>query len=112
MGFLKPSPLARGLITLYTSTLLAGMWSMIVPAIPVLAKSFGVSAGTGAQVVTALAVGRFVGMPISGTLLDHLGTRSALVAGPTLGCIAGLAAATVPSFSFILALVFLMGVAE
>jgi MFS family permease len=106
------TPMTRGLITLYTSTLLAGMWSMIVPAVPVIAQSFGVSAGTGAQIVTALAVGRFAGMPISGAVLDHLGTRSALVAGPALGCTAGLIAAGVPRFGLILALVFLMGVAE
>ena len=112
MTSVKLSPLARGLITLYTSTFLAGMWSMIVPAVPVLANSFGVSAGTGAQIITALAAGRFVGMPISGTILDRLGTRVALSAGPALGCAAGIVAATVPWFSLILGLVFLMGVAE
>src|ERR1044071_2969659 len=112
MTSLNLSPLTRGLITLYTTTLLAGMWSMIVPAVPVIAQSFGVSAGTGAQIITALAVGRFVGMPISGAVLDHLGTRSALVAGPALGCAAGLIAAGVPWFSLILTLVFFMGMAE
>src|SRR5437870_663487 len=111
-SLLELGPMARGLITLYTSTLLAGMWSMIIPAVPVLAKSFGVSAGTGAQIITALAVGRFAGLPVSGAVLDRLGTRSALVAGPILGCIAGLLAATVPWFSLILGLIFLMGVAE
>jgi len=103
---------ARGLVTLYTSTLLAGMWAMIVPAVPVLAKSFGVSAGTAAQTITALAVGRFAGLPASGVVLDRLGTRSALIAGPALGCAAGLLAASMPWFGSILALVFLMGVAE
>jgi MFS family permease len=111
-SLLELGPMARGLITLYTSTLLAGMWSMIIPAVPVLAKSFGVSAGMGAQAITALAVGRFAGLPVSGAVLDRLGTRSALVAGPILGCIAGLLAATVPWFSLILGLIFLMGVAE
>src|SRR5947207_13578444 len=103
---------ARGLVTLYTSTLLAGMWAMIVPAVPVLAKSFGVSAGTAAQTITALAVGRFAGLPANGVVLDRLGTRSALIAGPALGCAAGLFAASMPWFGSILALVFLMGVAE
>ena len=109
---LKSSSTARGLVTLYTSTLLAGMWSMIVPAIPVLAKSFGISAGTAAQIITALALGRFAGLPVSGVVLDRLGTRSALIAGPALSCIAGLLAAGMPWFSLILALVFLMGIAE
>jgi MFS family permease len=109
---LKSSHTARGLVTLYTSTLLAGMWSMVIPALPVLAKSFGISAGTAAQIITALALGRFAGLPVSGVVLDRLGTRSALIAGPALSCIAGLLAAGMPWFSLILALVFLIGVAE
>src|SRR5438093_12981826 len=101
---------ARGLVTLYTSTLLAGMWAMIVPAVPVLAKSFGVSAGTATQTITALAVGRFAGLPVNGMVLDHLDTRSALIAGPTLGCTAGLLTTSMPWFGSIRALGFLMGV--
>jgi MFS family permease len=87
--FSKLSPTARGLITLYTSTLLAGMWSMIVPALPVLAKSFDISPGTAAQTITALAVGRFARMPVSGMLLDRLGTRAALTAGPAIALLGG-----------------------
>ena len=109
---LRQSPTARGLVTLYTSTLLAGMWSMIVPTVPVLAESFGISAGTAAQIITALALGRFAGLPVSGVVLDRLGTRSALIAGPALSCIAGLLAAGMPWFGLILALVFLIGVSE
>ncbi len=85
---------------------------MIVPALPVLAKAFGISAGTAAQIITALALGRFAGLPLSGTVLDRLGARYALIAGPALSCIAGLLAAAMPWFSLILALVFLIGVAE
>jgi MFS family permease len=109
---LNLSPTTRGLISLYISTLLAGMWAMIIPAVPVLAKSFEISAGTAAQIITALALGRFAGLPVSGAVLDRLGTRSALIAGPVMGCVAGLLAATMPWFSLILALVFLIGVAE
>jgi MFS family permease len=109
---LTASPIVRGLVTLYTSTFLAGMWSMMIPAIPVLARAFGISPGTAAQAITALAVGRFVGLPISGVVHDRLGTRSALVAGPALGCSAGLLAASMPWFGGILMLIFLMGVAE
>lgn len=109
---LTTSPVIRGLVTLYTSTFLAGMWSMMIPAIPVLAGAFGISPGTAAQAITALAVGRFVGLPISGVVHDRLGTRSALVAGPALGCSAGLLAASMPWFGGMLMLIFLMGVAE
>jgi MFS family permease len=111
-SFSKLSAPARGLITLYASTLFAGMWSMIVPALPVLAKSFDISPGTAAQTITALAVGRFAGMPISGVVLDRLGTRAALTAGPGIACSAALLAGFMPWFSFILVLVFLLGIGE
>src|SRR4029077_6491569 len=109
---LRSNSTARSLITLYTSALLAGMWSMIIPAVPVLAQSFGISPGTAAQTITALALGRFTGLPVSGMVLDRLGTRSALIAGPGLSCIAAVLAAAMPRFSLILALIFLVGVAE
>ncbi|HMF49366.1 MAG TPA: MFS transporter, partial [Candidatus Saccharimonadales bacterium] len=109
---LKLNSTARGLLTLYTSALLAGMWSMIVPAVPVIASSFGVSPGTAAQVITALALGRFTGMPISGTVLDRLGTRAALMTGPVLACSAALLAGITPWFGLILALVFMIGIGE
>src|SRR5918997_3442250 len=109
---LRLTPTARGLITLYASTLLSGMWSMLVPTIPVIAVHFGISAGTAAQIVTALAFGRLAGMPISGVFLDRLGTRTALVTGPGLACAVALLAAIMPWFSIILLLLFVLGVAE
>ena len=109
---LKLNPLARGLTTLYTSALLAGMWSMIVPAVPVIAKSFDISPGAAAQIITALALGRFAGMPLSGTVLDRLGTRAALISGPAIACAAAILAGITPWFSLILVLVFLIGIGE
>ena len=85
---------------------------MLVPSIPVMAVHFGISPGTAAQVVTALAFGRLAGMPISGVVLDRLGTRTALVAGPGLACAVVLLAAIVPWFSIILLLLFVLGIAE
>jgi MFS family permease len=85
---------------------------MIVPAIPVLAVAFEISPGTAAQIVTASGLGRFVGLPIGGAVLDRLGTRSALIVGPAVACIGGLLAASVPRFGIILALVFIIGIGE
>ena len=110
--WLRLTPTVRGLITLYASTLLSGMWSMLVPSIPVMATHFGISPGTAAQIVTALAFGRLAGMPISGVVLDRLGTRTALVAGPGLACAVALLAAIVPWFGIILLLLFVLGIAE
>jgi MFS family permease len=111
-SWLKLTPTARGLITLYTSTALSGMWSMLLPSIPAMAVHFGITPGTAAQIVTALAFGRFAGLPVSGVVLDRLGTRSALIAGPALACIGGLLAAGMPWFGAILALIFLLGIAD
>jgi MFS family permease len=85
---------------------------MIVPALPVLAQAFDISPGTAAQTITALALGRFAGMPISGVVLDRLGTRAALTAGPALACGAAFLAGVMPFFSLILVLVFLIGIGE
>ena len=85
---------------------------MLVPSIPVMATHFGITPGTAAQIVTALAFGRLAGMPISGVVLDRLGTRTALVAGPGLACAVALLAAVAPWFSIILLLLFVLGIAE
>ncbi|HEX9445964.1 MAG TPA: MFS transporter [Candidatus Binatia bacterium] len=109
---LKRNSLARGLAVLYGSTFLAGMWSMIIPTVPLLTVYFGISAGAAAQIVTALAFGRFVGMPLSGVVLDRFGTRAALLSGPALGASAALLAAVVPSFGAMLALVAAIGMGD
>jgi MFS family permease len=103
---------ALALATLYASTIMSGTWAMFVPAIAVLSASFQISAGTAAQIVTALSLGRFAGMPISGIILDRLGTRASLIAGPALACIAALLAAAAPWFSLLLVTVFLIGIAD
>ncbi len=102
----------RSLITLYTSTLMAGMWAMVVPTIPVLAKHFAITPGTAAQLITALSVGRFAGMPISGLVLDRFGARAALIAGPLIACLSAILAAFMPWFTLILVPVFFIGIAD
>jgi MFS family permease len=103
---------AQSLITLYTSTVMAGMWTMMVPTIPVLADNFAITPGTAAQLITALSVGRFAGMPISGFLLDRFGARTALVAGPLAACLSAILAAIAPFFSLLLIPVVLIGIAD
>ncbi len=91
---------------------MSGMWAMLLPTIPVLATSFAITPGSAAQLVTALSVGRFAGMPISGFLLDRFGARAALIAGPLSACVAALLAAIMPWFMLILIPVFFIGVAD
>lgn len=82
---------------------------MIIPTIPVLITDFGVSAGAAAQIITAFAIGRFLGTAASGLVVDHLGTRAALVGGPLVAGIAALFASTAPWLELILLLALVMG---
>jgi MFS family permease len=106
------SPVARALAVLYGSTFLAGMWSMIIPTLPLLTAEFGISPGVAAQMMTALAFGRFVGNPASGIVLDRFGTRAALLTGPALGAAAALVAAAALRFEVMLIAVALIGVGD
>src|SRR5512141_935784 len=101
-SLLRLNRTTRSIITLYTSTLMAGMWAMVVPTIPVLAKHFSITPGSAAQLITALSVGRFAGMPISGFVLDRFGARTALIAGPLLACTSAIVASLMPWFTLIL----------
>lgn len=85
---------------------------MIIPTIPLLSAHFGISAGAAAQAVTALATGRFVGMPIGGVVLDRLGARAALRGGPLAAGIAALLAAGAPWFGVILLSLVVMGAGD
>ena len=110
---LKIGATARGLVPLYgTTVMLAFGYGMVVPTIPVLATSFGISIGVAAQVVTAHAVGRFVGQPVAGVLVDRLGPRLALLGGPAVVAAAALSVVVTPWFAALLAAVFLMGIGD
>ncbi|MBM4260436.1 MAG: MFS transporter [Deltaproteobacteria bacterium] len=108
----NPQVTVRGIVALYASSLLSGSWTMLIPTIPVLAKHFGISAGAAAQIVTAMAVGRFCGTPISGVLLDRMGGRAAMLGGAALASAAALAGVFAPWLSVILILAFVMGMGD
>lgn len=109
---MKFNSTAGPLAALYSSTFLSGAWAMIIPTIPVIAREFGVSAGGAAQIVTAFAIGKLIGTVIGGIVLDRLGTRVALIAGPLVASVASSATVIAPSLSAILALVLVMGAAD
>jgi MFS transporter, FSR family, fosmidomycin resistance protein len=112
MPNLRSNPTVWGLCALYAGTFLSGAWAMIIPTIPVLARQFSVSAGGAAQIVTAFALGKFVGTVIAGVLLDRMGTRIALVTGPLMASIAALFVMWAPWFFLILFLALIMGAAD
>ena len=103
---------ARPLAALYSSTFLSGAWAMVIPTIPVIAREFDVSAGGAAQIVTAFAFGKFIGTVIAGIVLDRMGTRVGLIAGPLVASVASFATVIAPRLSAVLALVLIMGAAD
>ena len=79
------SPVVRGLTMLYLTTILLGFaHGMLPPIIPVLSSEFEISGGFAAQVVTAFTMGRLIGQPVGGTLIDKLGTKPAVIGGPVV----------------------------
>ncbi len=102
----------RGLGALYGGSLLSGAWTMVIPTIPVLATHFNVSPGAAAQIVTAMAVGRFTGTPISGVLLDKMGVRAVMVWGAAVVSAAAIIAALMPWLPGLLLLCFVMGMGD
>lgn len=104
---------ARALVLLYASTLFAGVgWSMILPIIPQFADEFGVSNGLAVQVVTGFGIGRFLGTPLSGFIIDRFGSRPALVGGPVLAAAAALTSAFTPWFGAIIVAAIFVGAGE
>src|SRR5947199_3487383 len=82
---------------------------MVAPTIPILAASFGVSIGLAAQAVTAGVLGRVLALIPSGIIIDRVGRKPPLLAGPILIAVASLIAATTPSFALLLFAQFLAG---
>ncbi len=110
LSCLRTDTTLHGLGALYGGSLLSGAWTMVIPTIPVLANYFGISAGAAAQIVTAMAVGRFVGTPISGMLLDRMGVRAVVVGGALVVTVAAFLAALAPVIGGFLAHTFNPGV--
>lgn len=81
-----------------------------VPAIPSLAKSFGVSFGVASGVVTAFLFGGLAGTLPSGWLIDRLGTRRVLIVGPIVTSAVAFVTAFATSFPELIALRFVNGI--
>jgi MFS family permease len=82
-----------------------------LPAVPTLAKSFGVSFGVASGVITAFLLGNLAGTIPSGYLIDRFGRRIVLLSGPLLTSAVSVAVAFVQSFPELLVLRFFAGFA-
>ncbi len=91
-GAVRRTPLLKGLprevaVLSAVAFCVALGFGILLPALPVFARTFGVSAFEASAVISVFALARFVTAPIAGTLVDKLGER--LVLGTGLFIVAG-----------------------
>jgi MFS family permease len=83
--------------------------AIALPAIPQLAKSFGVGFGMANNVVTAFLAGSVIGAIPTGFLLDRFGPRKVLLTAPILTAIGAFLVAAAQTFPQMLVFRFLDG---
>jgi MFS family permease len=93
----------ENILSLYLPAIILGLGTGVAaPAIPVYAKSFDVSFGTASLVfIVYLAGGMLAAIP-TGFLIDRIGRRKVLLAGPILLGISSILVATAQSFELLL----------
>ncbi len=82
-----------------------------VPAIPTLARSFGVSFGVASAVITVYLMGNFVSTLPSGWMIDRFGRRTVLISAPLIIAATAFMVAGAQSFPELLVLRFINGFA-
>jgi MFS family permease len=82
-----------------------------LPALPTMAKSFGVSFGVASLVVTMFLLGNLAGTIPSGWFIDRFGRRPVMIAGPLLSASMALLVARAHAFPELLILRFFNGFA-
>jgi len=105
--------LARIVLHIYVPSVLMGFGlGMLLPTLPILARSFSVAPEVAAQAVTALLIGRTVSYFPWGYVVDRFGRRAAMAAGPLVVMAGVLLIATTPWFTLVLAGMTLVGAGE
>jgi MFS family permease len=100
------------LLTLYFPALILALgYSIATPAIPVFAKSFDTGFGVAALVIVVHSLGGLVAAVPTGFLVDRLGRRPMLFAGPILMAASSCLTAVAQTFIQLLLFRFLGGVA-
>ncbi|HET7678601.1 MAG TPA: MFS transporter [Xanthobacteraceae bacterium] len=84
---------------------------IVLPVIPALAQSFDVSFGVASGVVTSFLIGNLAATLPSGWLIDRVGRRPVIIAGPLLTAATSLLIVFAESFTQLLVLRFLAGCA-
>ncbi len=100
----------RAFFQIYLPSLMMALgMGMIVPAVPLLGKTFGVSIGLAVQVVTAQVIGRAVSLIPAGVLHDRIGIRLGMIIGAAIGVVSAVVTAFAPGFWLILLAQFCWG---
>jgi MFS family permease len=86
-------------------------YSVATPAIPVFAESFDTGFGVASLVIVVHALGGFIAAVPTGFLVDHLGRRPVLFAGPILMATSSFLTATAQAFPELLLYHFIGGTA-
>jgi MFS family permease len=73
-------------------------FGIVIPTIPVFARSFGVTALAASSVVSVFALMRFTSSPISGKLVDRFGEKKVLASGLIIVSISSLLSGLANSF--------------
>jgi MFS family permease len=108
---LARSESARVLLRIYGPAMVMSLGQgMVIPTIPALAETFGVSAGQAAQLVTAGMLGRVLALLPTGYVLDRYGRKPVLVGGPLVVALGSALTALAPVFPLLLAAQFLAGI--
>lgn len=98
-GLVRNNQTPRLLLSLYLPTLaLSFGQGMVVPVIPTLSRTFDISVGLAAQVVSVQLLARIVFLMPSGAVIDRWGRRPALIAGPLIIAVGAVLMAAVPNF--------------
>lgn len=104
---------ARVILQIYVPSVLMGFGlGMLLPTLPILARSFDVAPEIAAQGVTALLIGRVACYFPAGYIVDHLGRRFAMVLGPLIVVTGLLFTALTPWFGLVLVGQALVGAGE
>ncbi len=97
-------------LTLYFPAFVLSLgYSIATPAIPIFAKSFDTGFGVASLVIVVHALGGLIAAVPTGFLVDHLGRRPMLFAGPVLMAAASVLTAVAQSFPELLVYRFLGG---
>jgi multidrug resistance protein len=104
-----PNPWTTFTILLISSFILMEAAAFQAPAIPTIARHFGISAGVAALISMIYYLSLVVCSPIFGRLADRFGRKRILVVGMVLFIFSELMAAVTPSFAILLVARFLQG---